>query len=81
MTRSDVHIGNNRNFNQTLSIWCGCRSAFSISKSWQDLEQLTELGDDGPDGPATVFNLQTLIEMQRQNLARNQVLDLKYVPR
>ncbi|KAF7332978.1 Cloroperoxidase [Mycena venus] len=64
MTRSDVHIGDNRNFNQTL---------------WDiDLEQLAELGDDGPDGPATVFNLQTLIEMQRQNLATDQVLDLEF---
>ncbi|KAJ7921876.1 hypothetical protein B0H13DRAFT_2317993 [Mycena leptocephala] len=62
MTRSDVHIGDNRNFNQTH----------------MDLEQLTELGDDGADGPATVFNLQTLIEMQRQNLARNQVLDPEF---
>ncbi|KAJ6530570.1 Chloroperoxidase [Mycena capillaripes] len=64
MTRSDVHIGDNRNFNQTL---------------WdRDLELLAELGDDGPDGPATVFNLQTLIEMQRQNLASDQVLDLEF---
>ncbi|KAJ7280838.1 Chloroperoxidase [Mycena rebaudengoi] len=42
-----------------------------------DLE-LAELGDDGPDGPATVFNLQTLIEMQRQNLATDQVLDPEF---
>ncbi|KAJ7848042.1 hypothetical protein B0H14DRAFT_2768620 [Mycena olivaceomarginata] len=49
MTRSDIHIGDNRNFNQTL---------------WDmDLEQLAKFGDDGPDGPATVFNVQTLIEL------------------
>ncbi|KAJ7270406.1 Chloroperoxidase [Mycena rebaudengoi] len=64
MTRSDVHIGNNRNFNQTL---------------WDmDLEQLAKFGDDGPDGPATVFNLQTLIELVRQNLESDQVLDPEF---
>ncbi|KAJ7629915.1 hypothetical protein B0H17DRAFT_1150379 [Mycena rosella] len=64
MTRSDVHIGDNRNFNQTL---------------WDmDLEQLAEFGDDGPDGPATVFNLQTLIELKRQNLESDQVLDPEF---
>ncbi|KAJ7844524.1 hypothetical protein B0H14DRAFT_3139328 [Mycena olivaceomarginata] len=63
LTRSDVHIGDNRNFNQTL---------------WdQDLEQLAALGDDGPDGPATVFNLQTLVGMARHNLETDQVLDLE----
>ncbi|KAJ7622575.1 Chloroperoxidase [Mycena polygramma] len=64
MTRSDVHIGDNRNFNQTL---------------WdEDLAQLAKFGDDGPDGPATVFNLQTLIEMKRQNLESDQVLDPEF---
>ncbi|KAJ6598139.1 Chloroperoxidase [Mycena vulgaris] len=54
ITRADVHIGDNRNFNKTL---------------WDtDLEILANFGDDGPDGPATVFNLQTLIEMKRQKL-------------
>ncbi|KAF7333779.1 Cloroperoxidase [Mycena venus] len=64
LTRSDVHIGDNRNFNQTL---------------WdQDLEQLAALGDDGPDGPATVFNLQTLVAMARSNLETDQVLDPEF---
>ncbi|KAJ6513526.1 hypothetical protein DFH09DRAFT_1197223 [Mycena vulgaris] len=64
MTRSDVHIGDNRNFNQTL---------------WDmDLEQLAKFGDDGPDGPATVFNLQTLIELKRQNLESDQVSDPEF---
>ncbi|KAJ7936150.1 Chloroperoxidase [Mycena leptocephala] len=64
MTRSDVHIGDNRNFNQTL---------------WDmDLEQLAKFGDDGPDGPATVFNLETLIELARQNLESDQVLDPEF---
>ncbi|KAJ7271644.1 hypothetical protein C8J57DRAFT_1319447, partial [Mycena rebaudengoi] len=66
MTRSDVHIGDNRNFNQTL---------------WNtDLEQLAQFGDDGPDGPATVFNLQTLIELVRQNLESDQLLDPEVYP-
>ncbi|KAJ7846191.1 Chloroperoxidase [Mycena olivaceomarginata] len=64
MTRSDVHIGDNRNFNQTL---------------WDmDLEQLAKFGDDGPDGPATVFNVQTLIELVRQNLESDQALDPEF---
>ncbi|KAJ6580368.1 Chloroperoxidase [Mycena vulgaris] len=64
MTRSDVHIGDNRNFNQTL---------------WDmDLKQLAKFGDDGPDGPATVFNLQTLIELTRQNLESDQALDPEF---
>ncbi|KAJ7917727.1 Chloroperoxidase [Mycena leptocephala] len=64
MTRSDVHIGDNRNFNQTL---------------WNmDLGLLAKFGDDGPDGPATVFNLQTLIEMGRQILESDQALDPEF---
>ncbi|KAJ6521092.1 Chloroperoxidase [Mycena vulgaris] len=64
MTRSDVHIGDNRNFNQTL---------------WDmDLEQLAKFGDDGPDGPATVFNVQTLIGLVRQNLESDQALDPEF---
>ncbi|KAJ7609715.1 Chloroperoxidase [Mycena polygramma] len=64
MTRSDVHTGDNRNFNQTL---------------WDnDLAQLAKFGDDGPDGPATVFNLQTLIELDRQNLESDQALDPEF---
>ncbi|KAJ7303416.1 Chloroperoxidase [Mycena albidolilacea] len=61
ITHADVHIGDNRNFNKTL---------------WEtDLEILANFGDDGPDGPATVFNLQTLIEMKRQKLESDQLLD------
>ncbi|KAF7359639.1 Cloroperoxidase [Mycena venus] len=61
MTRSDVHIGDNRNFNQTL---------------WDEgLEVLAKFGDDGPDGPATVFNLQAGIELVNQTLVSDQVLD------
>ncbi|KAJ6612029.1 Chloroperoxidase [Mycena sp. CBHHK59/15] len=64
MTRSDVHIGDNRNFNQTL---------------WnEDLELLAEFGDDGPDGPATVFNVQTLIELAGQRLEVDQILDPEF---
>ncbi|KAJ6605205.1 Chloroperoxidase [Mycena vulgaris] len=64
MTRSDVHIGDNRNFNQTL---------------WNmDLEQLAKFGDDGPDGPATVFNVQTLIGLVNQTLESDQALDPEF---
>ncbi|KAJ7205216.1 hypothetical protein GGX14DRAFT_645071 [Mycena pura] len=64
MTRSDVHIGDNRDFNQTL---------------WDmDLEQLAMFGDDGPDGPGTVFNLQTLIELKRHNYESDQILDPEF---
>ncbi|KAJ7091295.1 Chloroperoxidase [Mycena crocata] len=58
MTRSDVFIGDNRNFNQTL--WDG------------DLEQLAKFGDDGPDGPNTVFNLQALVALKKANLESDQ---------
>ncbi|KAJ7020714.1 Chloroperoxidase [Mycena alexandri] len=63
LSRSDVFIGDNRNFNKTL---------FN-----EDLEVLAKFGDDGPDGPATVFNLQTLIELKRQNLESDQALNPK----
>ncbi|KAJ7159356.1 hypothetical protein C8R43DRAFT_1124565 [Mycena crocata] len=64
MTRSDVFIGDNRNFNQTL--WDG------------DLEQLAQFGDDGPDGPNTVFNLQALIALKKANLESDQALDPQF---
>ncbi|KAJ7874621.1 hypothetical protein B0H13DRAFT_2348460 [Mycena leptocephala] len=61
ITRADVFIGDNRNLNQTL---------------WNmALEQLAKFGDDGPDGPATVFNLQTVIEINRLNFESDQALD------
>ncbi|KAJ7844523.1 hypothetical protein B0H14DRAFT_2585180 [Mycena olivaceomarginata] len=41
----------------------------------EDLEILAKFGADGPDGPATVFNLETLIELKRQNLESDQLLD------
>ncbi|KAJ7127464.1 hypothetical protein C8R43DRAFT_1134716 [Mycena crocata] len=64
MTRSDVFIGDNRNFNQTL--WDG------------DLEQLAKFGDDGPDGPNTVFNLQALVALKQANLESDQALDPQF---
>ncbi|KAF9005756.1 hypothetical protein BDZ89DRAFT_1145091 [Hymenopellis radicata] len=46
---------------------------------WDErLEVLAKFGDDGPDGPATVFNLETLIEMTRQNLESDQLLDPEF---
>ncbi|KAJ7127271.1 Chloroperoxidase [Mycena crocata] len=64
MTRSDVFIGDNRNFNQTR--WNG------------DLESLAKFGDDGPDGPNTVFNLQALVALKKANLESDQALDPKF---
>ncbi|KAJ7282236.1 hypothetical protein C8J57DRAFT_1218467 [Mycena rebaudengoi] len=61
MTRADVSIGDNRNFNQTF---------FDMV-----LQQLAKFGDDGPDGPAAVFNVQTLIEIKRQNFDSDQALN------
>jgi hypothetical protein len=39
------------------------------------LQQLAKFGDDGPDGPAAVFNVQTLIEIKRQNFDSDQALN------
>ncbi|KAJ7772244.1 hypothetical protein B0H16DRAFT_1714451 [Mycena metata] len=64
LSRSDVFIGDNRNFNQTL---------FN-----EDLTVLAQFGDDGPDGPATVFNLQTLIALKKQNLESDQALNPEF---
>ncbi|KAJ7265765.1 hypothetical protein C8J57DRAFT_1620915 [Mycena rebaudengoi] len=63
ISRSDVFIGDNRDFNQTLLI---------CTYTLQVLQRLAKFGDDGPDGPATVFNLQTLIEMKRLNFESDQ---------
>jgi hypothetical protein len=41
------------------------------------LVQLAAFGDDGPDGPKTVFNLQSLIEIKRQNYESDQALNPK----
>ncbi|KAJ7149714.1 hypothetical protein C8R46DRAFT_523468 [Mycena filopes] len=64
MTRSDVFISDNRNFNQTL---------------WnEDLEQLAMFGDDGPDGPSTLFNLAALVGLKRHNFEFDQAADPQF---
>ncbi|KAJ7038790.1 Chloroperoxidase [Mycena alexandri] len=64
LSRSDAFIGDNRNFNQTI---------------WNmNLEEIAQFADDGPDGPGTVVNLQTLIEIKRQNFESDQALNPQF---
>ncbi|KAJ7728097.1 Chloroperoxidase [Mycena metata] len=58
MTRADAFIGDNRDFQDLL---------YDL-----DLLQLGKFGDDGPDGPSTVFNVETLIGMKKQNIMMDQ---------
>ncbi|KAJ7745072.1 Chloroperoxidase [Mycena metata] len=58
MTRADAFIGDNRDFQDFL---------YDL-----DLLQLEKFGDDGPDGPSTVFNVETLIGMKKQNIMMDQ---------
>ncbi|KAJ7575170.1 Chloroperoxidase [Mycena floridula] len=64
MTRDDAFVGDNRNFQEAL---------FD-----DDLAQLARFGDDGPDGPHTVFNLQTLIAMKKHNIMSHQASNPKF---
>ncbi|KAJ7575171.1 Chloroperoxidase [Mycena floridula] len=64
MTREDLFLGDNRNFQEALYD--------------EDLAQLAIYGDDGPDGPHTVFNVQTLIAMKNHTIKRNQALNPKF---
>ncbi|KAK7057640.1 Cloroperoxidase [Favolaschia claudopus] len=64
MTRADAFIGDNRNFQEIL---------FDM-----DLQQLADFGDDGPDGENTVFNIQTLIAMKKQNIMTDQAANPKF---
>ncbi|KAJ7592141.1 Chloroperoxidase [Mycena floridula] len=64
MTRDDAFVGDNRNFQEAL---------FD-----DDLAQLAQFGDDGPDGPHTVFNLQTLIAMKKHNIMSHQASNPKF---
>ncbi|KAJ7236327.1 hypothetical protein C8J57DRAFT_1530137 [Mycena rebaudengoi] len=43
-----------------------------------DLVRLAAFGDDGLDGPKTEFNLQSLIEIKRQNYESDQALNPKF---
>ncbi|KAJ7588965.1 Chloroperoxidase [Mycena floridula] len=64
MTRADFFVGDNRNFQEALYD--------------EDLAQLAKYGDDGPDGPHTVFNLQTLIAMKNHTIMTNQAANPKF---
>ncbi|KAJ7575174.1 Chloroperoxidase [Mycena floridula] len=64
MTREDLFLGDNRNFQEALYD--------------EDLAQLAIYGDDGPDGPHTVFNVQTLIAMKNHTIKRNQAANPKF---
>ncbi|KAJ7592839.1 Chloroperoxidase [Mycena floridula] len=64
MTRADAFIGDNRNFQETLYD--------------QDLLQLDQFGGDGPDGPDTLFNVQTLIGMKIQNFMSDQAANPQF---
>ncbi|KAJ7272132.1 Chloroperoxidase [Mycena rebaudengoi] len=61
MTRADAFLGDNVHFQENLYD--------------MDLEALEQLGDDGQEGRNTVFNLATLIEMKKKNIAMNQAVD------
>ncbi|KAJ7935207.1 Chloroperoxidase [Mycena leptocephala] len=58
MTRADAFIGDNRNFQDIL---------YDL-----DLLQLGKFGSDGPDGESTVFNVETLIGIKKQNIMMDQ---------
>ncbi|KAJ7728879.1 Chloroperoxidase [Mycena metata] len=64
LSRSDAFIGDNRNFNQTI---------------WNtNLEEISQFAVDGPDGPNTVVNVQTFIEIKRQNIESDQALNPQF---
>ncbi|KAJ7935205.1 Chloroperoxidase [Mycena leptocephala] len=64
MTRADAFIGDNRNFQDIL---------YDL-----DLLQLGKFGSDGPDGESTVFNVETLIGIKKQNIMMDQAANPKF---
>ncbi|KAF7359671.1 Cloroperoxidase [Mycena venus] len=64
ITRADVHIGDNRNFQDLL---------YDL-----DLLYLGQFGDNGPDGNNTVFNVPTIIAIKRHNIQMNQAADPEF---
>ncbi|KAJ7289784.1 hypothetical protein C8J57DRAFT_1278410 [Mycena rebaudengoi] len=64
ITRADVHIGNNRDFQNIL----------------YDLEllYLGKFGDNGPEGNNTVFNVPTIIAIKQHNIQMNQAADPEF---
>ncbi|KAJ7188772.1 Chloroperoxidase [Mycena filopes] len=64
MTRADAFIGDNRDFQDLL---------YDL-----DLLQLGKFGGDGPDGASTVFNVETLIGIKKQNIMMDQAANPKF---
>ncbi|KAJ7800964.1 hypothetical protein B0H14DRAFT_3490102 [Mycena olivaceomarginata] len=64
ITRADVHIGDNRNFQNIL---------YDL-----DLLYLGKFGDNGPDGNNTVFNVPTIIAIKQHNIQMNQAADPEF---
>ncbi|KAJ7869381.1 Chloroperoxidase [Mycena leptocephala] len=64
ITRADVHIGDNRNFQDIL---------YDL-----DLLYLGKFGDNGPDGNNTVFNVPTIIAIKQHNIQMNQAADPEF---
>jgi hypothetical protein len=77
MTRADVLLGDNRNFQDLLydsvSDFEVYILTFKDKNSLKLLLQLGRFGDNGPDGNNTVFNLQTLIGIKNENFRSDQV--------
>jgi hypothetical protein len=75
MTRADAFIGDNRNFQNILYDLvreCATLDLPRATYSSQDLLQLGQFGDNGPNGNNTVFNVATMIGIKQQNLAMDQ---------
>ncbi|KAJ6497535.1 hypothetical protein C8R45DRAFT_130331 [Mycena sanguinolenta] len=64
MTRADAFIGDNRDFQDIL---------YDL-----DLLQLGKFGDDGPDGESTVFNLETIIAIKKENIMMDQAANPEF---
>ncbi|KAJ7627235.1 Chloroperoxidase [Roridomyces roridus] len=64
MTRADAAIGDNKDFQDIL---------YDL-----DLLSLGKFGDDGPEGPNTIFNVQTMTAMKQRNLQMDQMADPEY---
>ncbi|KAF8192280.1 Chloroperoxidase [Mycena galopus ATCC 62051] len=64
ITRADVHIGDNRDFQDIL---------YDL-----DLLYLGKFGDNGPDGNNTVFNIPTISAIKQHNIQMNQAADPEF---
>ncbi|KAJ7627233.1 Chloroperoxidase [Roridomyces roridus] len=64
ITRADVHIGDNVNFQNILYD--------------HDLLFLGKFGDDGPEGNNTVLNLATITAIKQYNIQSNQLADPEF---